>query len=589
MKCEKTKLINFDNFNDHIEFSREIIYENILSNSDDVKEDFSTPDTIWIVHELKHLSLIKNVAAGSVVVAVIQDDLLKSNSIRLPFDLIKYFNDEKVSIVFGGGIEEQARVCSTLIDIDRFLCWRQFIREDTIEKRVLHFGEFYRSLGAMINIKSLYKNTNIHATHIFLRNSLINAPLAHNRIDISKFAGALANKPFLIVAAGPSLNKQLPLLSKHQENFNILAVDTVWPILEEYGIIPDLVFALDARSKPSWPKNGIANQTCLSVDIGCAPKLVWSHDQNHLFSSTSEQIRRLLEFLGVQIDILPTGGSVATSAFDFARFLGGNPIVLIGQDLALTGGKDHADGYLHVYSNDFLKARVEAGFDVEGYYGDRVKTEKQLLYYKTWYEDQVKKYPEVMVINSTEGGAKIKGCLQVPFEAVCSELKMANIDKKFIFPKYQMWFNPEHLVKLNENIDRLIENVQGFIGLAKKGEILIGSKAPRSLTKLLKKIDKINGDIMSYDENARFVVDTFSQLQMDIIRFQTITDKTEKNIDTAVDKYKQIYVGIQESGHMGLAMLGQIQILYRRLSECQVYDSSLLDEIITDIFRSPTV
>ena len=132
MKCEKTKLINFDNFNDHIEFSREIIYENILSNSDDVKEDFSTPDTIWIVHELKHLSLIKNIAAGSVVVAVIQDDLLKSNSIRLPFDLIKYFNDEKVSIVFGGGIEEQARVCSTLIDIDRFLCWRQFILKETI-------------------------------------------------------------------------------------------------------------------------------------------------------------------------------------------------------------------------------------------------------------------------------------------------------------------------------------------------------------------------------------------------------------------------------------------------------------------------
>lgn len=588
MKCEETKLINFDNFNNHIEFSKEINYENILANSDAFKEDFSTPDTIWVVHELMHLSLIKNLAAGSVVVAVIQDDLLKGNVIRLPFDLINYFKDERVSIVFGGGIVEQARLCSALIDIDRFLCWRQFIREDVIEKDILYFSEFYRSLGAMINIKTLYKNTNIHATHIFLRNSLINAPLAHYRIDISNFSGALANKPFLIVAAGPSLNKQLPLLSKYQENFNILAVDTVWPILEEYGIIPDLVFALDARSKPSWPRNGIANQTCLSVDIGCAPKLVWSHDQNHLFSSTSEQIRRLLEFLGVQIDILPTGGSVATSAFNFARFLGGNPIVLIGQDLALTGGKDHADGYLHVYSNDFLKARVEAGFDVEGYYGDRVKTEKQLLYYKTWYEDQVKNYPEVMVINSTEGGAKIQGCLQVPFKAVCSELKMANIAKEFIFPKYQMWFNSEHLVKLNENIDKLIENVQGFIDLAKKGDILIGAKGSGSFAKLLKKIDKINEDIMTYDENARFVVDTFSQLQMETIRFQTVTDKTEKNIDKAVDKYKQIYVGIQESGHLGLAMLGQIRILYRRLSECQVYDPNLLDEIITDIFRPST-
>lgn len=586
MKCGKTKLINFENFNDHIKFSKEIYFEEISLSNDDFNGDFSTPDTIWVVHELSHLSLINHLAAGCVMVAVIRGDLFKDNVVKLPFDLMKYFKDERILIIFGGDAVEQARLCSTLIDIDKFLCWKQYIKEDVIQKDVLYFGEFYRSLGANINIKSLYKNTNIHATHIFLRNSLINAPLAHHRINISNFAGALADKPFLIVAAGPSLNKQLPILSKYQENFNIVAVDTVWPILEKYGIVPDLVFALDSRSKPSWPRNGIANKTCLSVDIGCAPKLVWSHDQNHLFSSTSEQIRRLLEFLGVHIDILPTGGSVATSAFNFARFLGGNPIVLIGQDLALTGGKDHADGYLHVYSSDIFKARVEAGFDVEGYYGDRVKTEKQLLYYKTWYEDQVRNYPDVMIINSTEGGAKIKGCLQIPFEAVCNEIKESNIVKEFIFPQYQMLFNLEHLVKLNNNIDKLIDNVRGFIELAKKGEILIAKNGTRSLAKLLKKIDKINDDIMSYDENARFVVDAFSQLKMEIIRFQTVTDKTEKKIDKAVDKYKQIYVGIQESGHMGLAMLAQIHMLYRRLSECQVYDPNLLDEIITDIFHS---
>ncbi len=41
---------------------------------------------------------------------------------------------------------------------------------------------------------------------------------------------------------------------------------------------------------------------------------------------------------------LPTGGSVANSAFSFAQQLGAKTIVLVGQDLALTDNKTHADG-----------------------------------------------------------------------------------------------------------------------------------------------------------------------------------------------------------------------------------------------------
>jgi hypothetical protein len=579
MNFGKIKLINFqDNF-EFIKFSKENYLENVNKGYGHANEDFSMPDTVWIVHDLNGLNLIKKTAPGSVVVAVIRSEFKDGEILELPFDLKKYFMDEKLVVVFGGEVEEQAALCSYLIDIDKYGGWKPFFEIETIEKDLAYFKTFYRSLGAKLNVKNLYKNTSIHTTHIFLRNALINAPLMHNKIKISDYYNSLSSKPFLIVAAGPSLNKQLPILAKYQEYFNILAVDTVWPILDKFEIKPDLVFALDSRSKPSWPRNCVADETCFSIDIGCAPKLVWSHDQNHLFSSTSEQIRSLLEYLGVEVDVLATGGSVATSAFNFARYLGGNPIVLIGQDLALTGGKDHADGYLHVYSDALLKARSESGFDVDGYYGDRVKTESQLLYYKTWYEEQVKSHPDVMVINSTEGGAKIEGCLQIPFQIVCDELQKANISKSFIFPKYKMVFNSQHLLELVTKVDELIEGVKGFVELAQKGELLIEKQKVSSISKRLKKIDQINADLMGYNKNVRFSVDAFSQLKMEEIRIQVVTDKSEKNIDKAIDKYRQVYVGIQESGHQCLVMLDQIQTLYRRLSDLQFYDPALLDEI----------
>lgn len=579
MKCGKSNLINYENYNEYIRFSKEISSVKIEYIDQGVDKFLLTQDIIWIVHELDFLNLIEHIAPGSVVVAVIPADSAVGDIFELPFNLINYYKEKRITIIYGGSFEDQAALCSSLIDIDKYSGWKPFFGKNIIEREVQYFKSFYRSLGAKINVKNLYKNTSIHTTHLFLRNALINAPLVHQSVRISSFFGALPNKPILVVAAGPSLNKQMPLLAKHQNNFNILAVDTVWPILDKYGITPDLVFAIDSRSKPSWTRNCMADKTCFSVDIGCAPKLVWSHDQNHLFSSTSEQIRGLLESLGVQVDILPTGGSVATSAFNFARSLGGNPIILIGQDLALTDGKDHADGYLHVYSADLMKARSEAGFDVEGYYGGRVKTESQLLYYKTWYEEQVKIYPDVMIINSTEGGAKIQGCLQIPFEAVCNELEKFNIAKEFIFPKYKIIFNSERLIKLSKNIDILMESVQGFIELAREGEFMIDEKGGRSSSKLLKKIDKLNDKIRGYDSNARFVVDAFSQLKMETIRFQVLSDKTDKNIHKAVAKYMQIYVGIQESGHLAAAMLQQIQKLYHRISECQSYDPDLLEEL----------
>ena len=49
----------------------------------------------------------------------------------------------------------------------------------------------------------------------------------------------------VIVSTGPSLTKQLPLLKEIQKNVTIICVDASMPILEKWGIKPDIVTSLE--------------------------------------------------------------------------------------------------------------------------------------------------------------------------------------------------------------------------------------------------------------------------------------------------------------------------------------------------------
>lgn len=584
MKNSMSILINGINFKDFpIEIIKKSnpIKDNLPIFENSIFEfDWKRANKIFIVHDLFFLKFIEQIHASSKLVAIVNFDV---DSLKGSIEYVEHLESlksGKLIYVVGGDVEAQVATVSELIDIEKYESWEPLVSSAVIQRDVDYFRIFYRKLAAILNIKSLSRATRINTTYSFLRNSLINAPLAYRKIPVMDFHEIQKNKPILIVAAGPSLNKQLLTLKKYQNIFTIIAVDTVWPILNDHGIVPDVIFGLDSEATPAWPTNGISERTCFSVDIGCGPSLVWSHNKNHIFSTTSVKIMNLMVRLGAYSDIIPTGGSVATSAFELAKFMGGNPIVLIGQDLALTGGKDHADGYLQQYDEEILKKRTDTGFDVEGYYGDKVRTERQLLFYKTWYESKIKEYSETMVINATEGGAKIQGAIQIPFKDVCSELEAFQKIKTFDFPNHDLTFNKPHVVLLIFNISLLIEKTEEFVAIGREGEALICRKKSITKEKLLHKIDLLNKKILNFDVDSRAVVDAFSQMKMEKIRFDVTMDTKPKSLDIAIEKYLNVYIGLQESGDLALVMLRDVKKFYERLNERGSYDVDLLDELL---------
>jgi len=120
------------------------------------------------------------------------------------------------------------------------------------------------------------------------------------------------------------------------------------------------------------------------------------------------------------------GLSAANYMFNFAVNANFESIVFIGQDLAYAkDGSSHSRG--HVYGEDEIKDDALVGY-ITAYGGDgEVATMKYWKIFLNDLEVQIatsKEHKKMKIYNATEGGARIKGAIEIPFNKYCTE----NID-----------------------------------------------------------------------------------------------------------------------------------------------------------------
>jgi hypothetical protein len=186
---------------------------------------------------------------------------------------------------------------------------------------------------------------------------------------------------------------------------------------------------------------------------------------------------------------LDQGGSVAHMTLSLAHHLGCNPIMLIGQDLAL-GETSHApladvagkvsvvDGQI-VWEVQDQRSKLasqkhgmgEAKF-VQGYFNGLVLTNIGLASFINSFELLAEKYKDRNLINCTEGGADIKGMKKCSLKKALSEnVKEVVIDK--VEPvKNLLSDSPNGIKLINDAIPLLekdIENLENIIKYTSSG------------------------------------------------------------------------------------------------------------------------
>lgn len=226
-----------------------------------------------------------------------------------------------------------------------------------------------------------------------------------------KFKG----KPGVVVSTGPSLNKNIHLLKGLENKAVLCAADASVRVMKKHGLKPHLVSSLERMTPTAKLFENLEPEDVKDVYLAAAPVI---HPQTYA-NYPGERIITYRDFatfrwIDIEKGILEIGPSAGNMAFKILEYLGCDPIILIGQDLAF-GPNDmtHAEGTTYGEKQD--AAVFKDIREVEGNYVPRIKTSRVWEMFLQYYHKDASA-SKATVINATEGGAKILGTQLMTFQ-----------------------------------------------------------------------------------------------------------------------------------------------------------------------------
>ena len=260
-----------------------------------------------------------------------------------------------------------------------------------------------------------------------LKNMLLNLGEIVNNPGINLLYDKFKGKPGIVVATGPSLNKNKHLLKGLEDKALIVAADASLRVLLPMGVRPHIVTSLERIENTSRLFENLPPEEEQDTWLAACPVVPpLTYELYH--GPRLVVYRNFAHFKWLELDkgTLNTGASGANMAFKICEVLGCDPIILIGQDLAYSkdGQASHAKG--HLYGEDSEVERDLQKMMVKANDGGMIKTHEIWNLFRTQYEIDVLNYPGTC-INSTEGGAFIAGTKVQPFQQSIDEHIQENI------------------------------------------------------------------------------------------------------------------------------------------------------------------
>ena len=340
-----------------------------------------------------------------------------------------------------------------------------------------------------------YINTRTNFSNVFAQNLFANAPYILDGYKTKQLIEVIPRDiPAIIVAAGPSLNKNIKELKRAKGKAFIIAVDTAIKPLASEKIIPDMFAIVDGRKPLELINTEDAKKIPLLTSISAANSVLSFHTGKKFFYNEGYvYINSMFYRNGESFETVACGGSVATSAFALAFMIGIDTIILVGQDLALTGNKTHADG---TFQEKMETIDTSHSIMVPGNIEKEVPTRGDFKMYLEWYNQYIKDCKEYRkqfkVINATEGGAKIDRTEVMTLKDAIDRECKKEIDIQECFEKLHPVFDENERKK---NLEFLQHTPEHYTEIR---------KAAIETNKLYKNLDKLcqhgNLDIRAYEK-----------------------------------------------------------------------------------------
>ncbi|HEG8347903.1 TPA: motility associated factor glycosyltransferase family protein [Campylobacter coli] len=320
----------------------------------------------------------------------------------------------------------------------------------------------------------------------------------------------------IVVSAGPSLTKQLPLLKAYQDKAVIFCADGALSILEKEGIVPDYVTNLDYSD---WPIKFFQNkenlkQSIIALECATHPNVARSlNAENCMIILRNKALYQ--RFNLNDFGYIDTGTHVSHFSYALALALGFKNIIMIGQDLAFDEeGNSHSKGFS--YGEQFNGEKTVPTLKAQAYAG-----KGEVLTHITWNDYRIKlEYlfacndQKAKFYNATEGGARINFTEELSFKECCEKL-LTKEKPKFDIPKSLTKNRSDKLlVKFKEKIQKDQENAKRFLNDALALKQILENILSKDFLLPLEFLEKVYQNI----ENFNHSLDTDEFIQDEVLR-----------------------------------------------------------------------
>lgn len=277
---------------------------------------------------------------------------------------------------------------SSYEEIEKEITYKHHRKNEAIEEYLDHGITFFRNFYA----------------------NLLELPYANKGNALfDKFKGI----PAIICGAGPSLEKQLPLLEKLKDRALIFAGGSSLLALSRSGIHPHFAAGIDPNS-PHYQR--LLNHTAFNVPYFYrsriyAPALRTVHGPRLYLNGTGGYDTALWveEQLGIEGEAISEGNNIVNFMTAIAHALGCGPIIFVGLDLAYTGDELYSKSVMTTETMTQSTFAHQAKDSDEttlttDIFGKPIRTHYKWLAEARWITRFADEHPDAELINATEGG-----------------------------------------------------------------------------------------------------------------------------------------------------------------------------------------
>ena len=267
----------------------------------------------------------------------------------------------------------------------------------------------------------------------YLLNSLTNLPAILAEGDAAALDGLWAGKPVVVVAAGPSLDRNLAELHAVADRVLIVAVDTAVRPLLAAGIRPQIVVAVDPSELNARHLRGLSDVRGMwLVAEGSVDPTVMGQfaGRTFTFKVSNHHPWPWLTMQGAARGGLQAWGSVLTTAFDLGVHLGADPIAFVGADLAYTDGQLYCRNTVYEPEWHHLTTAEQRADEFRGFIagqgqmvepgvsGDAVITAPRFVQFRDWIVSRAQ-VTDRRIVNATGAGILMgRGIVQASLTAL---------------------------------------------------------------------------------------------------------------------------------------------------------------------------